>query len=207
MPLTRRDGSSPIPPADPTPTSRPDPSSPDPEARRAATRLLPPNPESAGPLGRMLAHERDGSVREAILTALARIGGDAAVAALLPHLRSDDAALRSAALTTLQGLPATLAQLPALLADEDPDIRVLAAEIARAMPAGEAAALLCGMIAREREPNPCAAAVEVLAEIGGPDCLPVLEACAGRFASEPFLGFAIRAASARISGGRAPATR
>ena len=52
--------------------------------------------------------------------------------------------------------------------------------------------------------NVCAAAVDVLAEIGAPDTLPSLVRCAARFADRPFLGFAVKVASERI-GSRFPA--
>jgi hypothetical protein len=60
--------------------------------------------------------------------------------------------------------------------------------------------LLCDLIEHEPHPNVCAAAIEVLAEVGTPEALPVLERCSLRFASTPFLPFAISLAIARISG-------
>ena len=54
----------------------------------------------------------------------------------------------------------------AALADGDPDVRILATELARNMPAADATHLLCGLLEHEQHPNVCAAAVEVLAEVG-----------------------------------------
>ena len=45
----------------------------------------------------------------------------------------------------------------------------------------------------------CAAAVDVLAEVGTRDAVPTLKACAERFSKTPFLPFAIATAIARIS--------
>ena len=45
-------------------------------------------------------------------------------------------------------------------------LRLLACELTRNLPSGEAARLLCGLLEHEAEPNVCAAAVEVLAEVG-----------------------------------------
>lgn len=201
MPLIRRGP----PPSSPDTASDPmaDLESPDPELRRRAARSLGARPDSAAALGRALGNQAETDVREAILEALVRIGGEDAVAALLPHLGSDDAALRGGVLGALQDLPEALPHLPALLADPDPDIRILATEIARAMPSAASAGLLCAMIVREPLPNPCAAAVDVLAEIGSPDCLPALRACAERFEGEPFLLFAIQTTMARLSAGGA----
>jgi hypothetical protein len=88
--------------------------------------------------------------------------------------------------------------LPQLLTDADPDIRLLACEIARRLPADEASRALVELIEREENANVCAAAVEVLAEIGGPPSLPALARCGARFPDDPFLGFAVKAASDRI---------
>lgn len=156
-------------------------------------------------LAEALGTEDDAGVREAIFTSLVRIGGEAAVEAVLPHLRSDDAGVRTGALDALRAMaPATAAHLPGLLHDADPDVRLLICEVARNLPGPLASHLLCAVIETEREANVCAAAVEVLAEVGGPDALEPLRACAARFGDEPFLVFAIRAALERIG---APGTR
>ena len=85
-----------------------------------------------------------------------------------------------------------------MLSDPDPDVRLLVCEIARGLETAQANRLLCDLLDREGEVNVCAAAVEVLTEAGGPESVPVLQACAARFRHEPFLGFAIRVALDRI---------
>ena len=71
-------------------------------------------------------------VREAIITALMRIGNAASVEVLLPYLRAQDAGQRAAAIDALQGLPHEIAPfLTALLRDSDSDVRILATELAR----------------------------------------------------------------------------
>ena len=62
------------------------------------------------------------------------------------------------------------------------------------MKASEATRLLCDLIEREQHPNVCAAAIDVLTEVGTPEALPTLEKCAVRFAATPFLPFAISVA-------------
>ena len=170
------------------------------EERWAAARIaatLPGGPEA---LGRALATELNPRVREAILTSLARLGNDESVEAVLPHLRSDDASVRTGALDALRAMGERVRpHLPGLLKDRDPDVRVLACDLARSLPGSEATPLLCAVLASEAEANVCAAAVDVLAESGGPEALPALERCAERFPGDSFLGFAIKVATGRIA--------
>src|SRR4029079_5942563 len=140
---------------------------------------------------------------EAMMTALIRIGNAASIEVLLPYLRSQDAGVRAAAIEALQALPDAIAPFMApLLNDVDSDVRLLATALARNMEASEATRLLCELIEREQHPNVCAAAIDVLTEVGTPDALPALQKCAVRFAATPFLPFAISMAIARISGAK-----
>ena len=88
--------------------------------------------------------------------------------------------------------------LPGLLADPDPDVRLLATEIARTQPTELANALLGSLLDTETHPNVCGAAVEVLAEVGTPTAIPALLAARNRFASEAFLPLAIDTVLARL---------
>jgi HEAT repeat protein len=169
------------------------------EERWAAARDLATEPTGVGALGAALGGETDPRVREAIFTGLVRHGGADALDAVLPHLRSDDAGLRTGALDALRAMPdAAAPRLSELLADSDADVRILACELVRYRPAAEAGALLAPVLARDREVNVCASAVDVLAEVGGPDILPALHTCAARFPDEAFLRFAIKVAADRI---------
>jgi HEAT repeat protein len=173
----------------------------DAEARWHGARGLAGRAEAVAPLAAALGVEAVPRVREAIMTALIRIGDAASVEALLPYLRSQDAGQRVAAIEALQGLPHEISPfLTALLADGDSDVRILATELARNLPAAEATRLLCGLLAVERHPNVCAAAIDVLAEVGTEDAIPALEQCGRRFAGTPFLPFAAAKVIALISG-------
>ncbi len=175
-------------------------SRPDPETRWRAARALGGHADAVPALAAALAPEEVPRVREAIMTALMRIGDEASVRALLPYLRSQDAGRRAAAIETLQNLPAAILPFMApLLNDGDSDVRILATELARNMPAAEANHVLCTLLEHERHPNVCAAAIDVLAEVGTRDAVPTLQACAERFAGVPFLPFAVSTAIARIS--------
>lgn len=206
MPLIRKTPDAPTPAAAPPAQDVPALlASASPGERWAAARAATGAPGQIEALGRALKDERDPRVREAILTSLARIATPQSVDAVLPHLRSDDADLRTSALDALRAMPrAAATRLPALLQDPDPDVRLLACELARGLPTAEATALLCGLIEDEQEANVCAAAVEVLAETGGPEALPVLARCSVRFRQDPFLGFASRVAADRIGSQRGP---
>jgi HEAT repeat protein len=172
----------------------------DAEARWSAARALGGRPDAVPALAAALGAEQVPRVREAIMTALMRIGNAASVMALLPYLRSQDAGLRAAATEALQAMSgAVMPFMTSLFGDGDSDVRLLATELARNMPAAEATHLLCSLLEHEQHPNVCAAAVEVLAEVGTHDAIPALEACAGRFAGTPFLPFAVSIAIAWIS--------
>jgi HEAT repeat protein len=150
-------------------------------------------------LAAALRSETDSRVREAMLTALARIGTPTAIEALLSMLRSDLAAMRTGALDALRMVPGLGTVSAQLLHDSDPDVRILSCELTRALPAREGSDLLCELLAAEQSANVCAAAIDVLAEVGGPESLGVLADCAQRFRETPFVLFAINAVSDRIN--------
>lgn len=171
-----------------------------PEERWAAARAAGELPDAAAALAAGLPQESDYRVREAMFTSLARIGTRDSIAGMLPMLRSDDAALRTGALDALRSsVIATHELLPHLLNDPDADVRILSCELARSLPSEEGTRSLCALLARETEINVCAAAVEVLAEVGNHTALPILAQCAQRFSQVPFLTFAIRLATERIT--------
>jgi HEAT repeat protein len=175
--------------------------SPDAESRWAAARALAGQPDAVPELAAALRRETVPRVREAILTSLMRTGDSASVEAIVPCLRSEDAGHRAAAIEALQALPSAITPIMAqLFGDQESDVRLLATELARNMKASDATRLLCDLIEHEPHPNVCAAAIEVLAEVGTPQAIPVLEKCSARFAATPFLPFAISMAIARISG-------
>jgi HEAT repeat protein len=170
------------------------------QERWDAARSLAARPAAVQVLGEALLNENNRRVREVIFTSLARLATADAAEAVIRHLRSDDSGLRTGALDALREMMAVVRpRLPALLADPDPDIRVLCCDLVRELPAADATDLLCAVLERESEPNVCAAAVEVLAEIGTPAALPAMEKCCTRFSDQTFLTFAIKLAAERIA--------
>jgi HEAT repeat protein len=199
MPLIRKDtGQTPTAPVPQSPATDLLTSGTDDE-RWAAARALADDPGGVAALAAALPQEPEARVREAILTGLIRHGSDAGVRAVVPQIRSDDAELRTEALDALRAMPGVLEPyLRQLLADPDPDVRLLTCDLARVLPDADASRMLCELLDRETQANVCGAAIDALAEVGGPDTLPALARCAARFPHEPFLGFAIRAASQAI---------
>ena len=119
---------------------------------------------------------------------------------MVPHLRSDDANLRTGALDALRAMPqACRPHLPALLADSDADVRLLSCELARGLPDEEANRLLCDLLERETEKNVCAAAIEVLAEIGRPEALPVAGALRSALRRRSLHRLRLKVATERIA--------
>lgn len=203
MPLVKRETTGPA-GAEPDHTVHlADLTSADPEARWRAARALGGRAEAVPALAVALGEEQVARVREAIITALMRVGNAASVQVLLPSLRAQDAAERAAAIEALQAMPSAVQPfMAALLADADADVRILATELMRNLPDADATELLGALLMRETHPNVCAAAIEVLAEVGTREAIPSLEACGQRFAGTPFVPFAVAAAIAQISGTR-----
>ena len=107
----------------------------------------------------------------------------------MPYLRVDDANTRTGALDALRAMPqAVRPHLPALLADADPDVRLLACDLVRDAGGADGPRWLCAMLETEPQANVCAAAVEVLGEIADAAAVPSLSRCAERFPDDPFLG-------------------
>lgn len=178
----------------------------DPDERWSAARAAATVAGGSAALAAALRLESDPHIREAMFTGLAHGGSPQSRAELLSLLRSDQSGLRTGALDALRTLGEALRELlPQLLNDPEADIRILSCELARALPAAEASRMLCDLLAGEQDVNVCAAAVDVLAEVGDTAACAVLARCAVRFAHHPFLGFAVKIATDRINSATVPA--
>lgn len=89
-------------------------------------------------------------------------------------------------------------EIEMLLDDPDSDIRIFAVNIVHSLRSPRAPDIALKVIEADTHVNVCAAAVDVLAEIGRPDMADALRAVAIRFPDQPFLAFAVRAALKRI---------
>lgn len=195
MPLVRR----PSPPSVPPTTPAASLSEGTIDQRWAAARAAASRPGGVALLAAALSQERDPLVLQAIFTGLASAATAESAAAVLPFIRSEEASLRAAALDALRAMPeASRSYIADLLGDPEADVRLLSCELVRSLPEAEANRLLIELLDSEADKNVAAAAVEVLAEIGRREALPVLARCAERFAGEPFLAFSIKVATDRI---------
>ena len=167
--------------------------------RREAACDLAAHPQAANRLAAHLDGEADASVRAVVFSSLARIGGVAAVDALLPLLRSEDAMLRNGAIEVMAGLPDAVApRIEALLVDADSDVRILSVNLLGQLPHPMVPQWLAQCLAHETEPNVVGAVLDVLAEVGGPELAGPLRQALLRFVDEPYLGFAASLVLQRI---------
>ena len=171
------------------------------DERRRAARALSGDPAAASVLADRLSCEPDPRVRDALFGSLIDIGGTLVAQLLAPFIRSDDAGLRGGAIEALKHLVSDAALvLDVLMSDPDTDVRILAIEITRAWPSDLAMPRLRRVFEQESHVNVCAAAVDVATEVGTKELLVALEGLRVRFASEPFLVFAVDIACDRIHG-------
>lgn len=167
--------------------------------RCASAAILAHWPPACAAMGRQLEVETDARVQQALFTSLSRQANDLAAAALLPLLRSNNAPLRNGAIEALASMPkATGARMDALLNDSDPDVRIFAVNLLADLCHDRVTPWLVQVLETETEVNVVAAAIEVLAETGTPDQVPVLERVKLLFAADPFIGFAADMAIERV---------
>lgn len=172
------------------------------DRRRRAARALGDRPDAAAALAARLAREEDAAVREAVLTALVRIGSPEAAAGLVPMLASEDAGLRNGALESLQQMPAGSVepQMDALSDSADSDLRIFAVLLAARLGPAERSARLHRALERDPHVNVGLTAAEAVAELGDPAALPALEAFAARFPDDACVAFTVDAARRRFRG-------
>ena len=145
--------------------------------------------------------EASPSVRAVLFTTLIQLQSPDVAARLADLLRSDDVPLRNAAIEALQEMPDAVApHFERLLADDDSDVRIFAVNILATLRHARASEWLIDVMRTDPHVNVCAAAVDGLTEVGGPEALPDLEDLRHRFAGNAFMEFAIDAAMRRIRG-------
>jgi HEAT repeat protein len=167
--------------------------------RRNAARELGAYPASAMALCDRLQVESSPSVRAVLFTVLIHLRSPSVAVRLADFLRSDDAPLRNAAIDALQEMPEAIApHLQTLLADDDSDVRIFAVNILAALRHIRAAEWLADVVRFDPHINVCAAAVDGLAEVGGPEAVADLQDLRGRYAGNAFMEFAIDTAIRRI---------
>lgn len=170
-----------------------------PDIRRVAARACRAFPDAIALIAERLEVEEDTRVVEVLVLNLVAIGGPAAAAALAPLLRSDRAGCRFAAAEALADMgPDALPFFDALIRDPDPQVRIMAAEIARGRAGGAAVQTLEHLLATEEDINVCCAFIDVLAEIGTVETAAALAAVLARIPDNPFLRFSVETALSRL---------
>jgi HEAT repeat protein len=171
----------------------------DPEQRRAGAVSLRDAPDADRLLAELVAIEQDVVVREAMLTAI--VGSDDVIAArtLAQLLRADDAALRNAVVDTLGQMPAAGAIIEELLADRDPDVRVMTVMLLRSLQLPEVPQWLVEVVESDTDPNVVGGALGELAEVGDATMLSAFERAPARFPGDPFIAFSADIAARRFS--------
>jgi len=168
------------------------------DVRRWAAKDLGDHPQAVPDLCGRLASEGDGAVRDGILSSLVRIGGTAVIDGVVPLLRSEDAGLRNGVIEVLKALPDDTAErIAALLRDPDPDVRIFAINVLESLRHPGVEAWLIEVLEGDDHENVCTTAIDLLAEVGTPVSVPVLQAVRHRFDSE-FVRFACALALTRI---------
>jgi HEAT repeat protein len=149
-----------------------------------------------------LANEADTAVREAILTSLTQIGDVVSVDGLVACLRSEDAALRNEAIDVMKTVPDLVApMMDGLLADADPDLRILAINLLESLRHPKVEEWLLEVIRKDAHLNVCATATDLLSEVGTEAAVEPLAALKKRFPDEPYIVFAADIALKRLAPG------
>jgi hypothetical protein len=118
-------------------------------------------------------------------------------------LRSEDAALRNEAIVCMQQLPGEVAPImQSLLQDPSPDVRIFAVNILQALCHTEVERWLIQVILHDQHLNVCAAALDVLAEVGSGEAVTAIEQVSLRFPGAPYVQFAADLALMRITESR-----
>jgi HEAT repeat protein len=168
--------------------------------RRWAARDLAEFPQAAAQLCARLPLETDPSVRAVLFSTATRLGGPAVVQAMMQLLRSEEPALRNGAIEVLASLPEAVApHIDRLLLDADSDVRIFTVNLLGELRHPQVPRWLAQVLHTEAEVNVVGAALEVLAEVGGPEALPALQQAKRRFADDPYIGFSADLAIERIA--------
>jgi HEAT repeat protein len=171
-------------------------------ARRWAVRDLATQREAVSVLVERLDVENDSSVRTAILSALAHLGGSEAIAGVVNCLRSEDAALRNEAIEVLKEVPNEVEPIiDSLLVDVDSDVRIFTVNILESLKHKNVEKWLIRVVETDSHLNVCATALDLLSEVGTMQAVPAIKQLKARFADEPYICFSADFVLKRIAEG------
>jgi HEAT repeat protein len=167
--------------------------------RRHAAQQITTCPDAAKTLISRLKREENTAVREAILNSLLHLHDPSIGGSLADCLRSEDAALRNDVIDALKQLGDEVSPiLRSLLNDPDSDMRIFVVNILSSGPHPDVEQWLLEVIDRDTHVNVCAAAVDLLSEIGTEAAIDPLLRLKARFAHETYIQFAADLALKRI---------
>jgi HEAT repeat protein len=176
----------------------------DAEVRSQAARELAVCDSGARVLLSRLEQEQSTLVRESIFTSLTQLGDSRAVAGMVELLRSEDAELRNGAIEALKLLPESVAEfIPGLLADIDPDVRILTISILESLRHPLVEEWLIEVIEEDQHLNVCGAALDLLAEVGTERSVGPIRGLRERFKDAPYMQFTADLVLKRIEEGNA----
>lgn len=174
----------------------------DPTVRRWAACDLAVFAESGEALVAQLKREASPAVREAILMALSRLADPATLAGMVECLRGNGA-LCHQMIDAMRALPDEVAPLiSGLLNDPDPDVRIFAIGVLESLRHPNTEAWLVDVITRDPHAPVCAAALDLLGEIGSPASQHALARMKTRFPDDLCICFVVDLALERIAANR-----
>lgn len=170
-----------------------------PAARRWAARDLSDCPGASEALVERLKIEKDGSVRDVILTVLTGLGDETIVQGLVECLRREDVALRNEVIEVMKQLPDEVAPvIRTLLKDPESDVRIFAVNILESLRHPRVEEWLVEVIEQDPHINVCGSALDLLGEVGTEYSMEALHRLKQRFSTEPYIRFAADLALKRI---------
>ncbi len=164
-----------------------------------AVAVAPVTPTDLLTLVQRLPQTHSRSEREAMLLTLIKQADESIAEALASKLGSAPVGLRNEIIDALRDMGGPALQPAArLLHQDDPNLRIYGINILENTWHPALANWMAELIAREPEVNVCAAAIEVLTEVGDSNHVPLLESLRPRFAHSPFINTVIDTAVARL---------
>lgn len=168
-------------------------------ATLAAARTLAAEPVGVPTLLARLAEEHVPAARAALLDILLAQGGPMVIEGLLVMLASNSGGPRHDVVTALREVPAqTAAHLERRLRDPDPELRLFTVNLLESLHHPQQLHWLIEVVRQDSNLDVCAAAVDLLGEVGDHRAMEALRAVKLRFPEAKFLHFAVDVALGQI---------
>jgi HEAT repeat protein len=137
--------------------------------------------------------------RSALLEALVARRSAVEVQGLLKLLRTQNGFLRIAVVEALQQMPELVhGEIDALLRDEDPEVRIFTIALLETLDHPAIRRWLLAVLEQDANPHVCAAAIDLLGEVGDHSAVAPLRAVKARFPGVGVVAFAVDVALGQI---------